>query len=109
MEVLYDLDTEARELCERLGVPMQRAATVGTHPQVCYDDSRADRRAHDRRRRATGARARSAPSHDVCPGRLLPLHADAPRGPPIGVSRAGVTLQPYPPGKETCHEVPLDR
>jgi ferrochelatase len=32
MEVLYDLDTEARELCERLGLNMIRAATVGTHP-----------------------------------------------------------------------------
>ncbi len=32
MEVLYDLDTEARELCERLGLNMVRAVTVGTHP-----------------------------------------------------------------------------
>lgn len=33
MEVLFDLDTEARELCEKLGINMQRAATVGTHPR----------------------------------------------------------------------------
>jgi len=32
VEVLYDLDEEARELCRELGVPMARAATVGTHP-----------------------------------------------------------------------------
>jgi len=32
MEVLYDLDTEARALCERLEMNMVRAATVGTHP-----------------------------------------------------------------------------
>ena len=32
MEVLYDLDTEARELCEQIGLNMIRAATVGTHP-----------------------------------------------------------------------------
>ena len=32
MEVLYDLDVEARELCESLGLPMVRAATVGVHP-----------------------------------------------------------------------------
>ncbi|MCU1275516.1 MAG: Ferrochelatase [Bryobacterales bacterium] len=32
MEVLYDLDTEARELCEQLGLHMVRAATVGNHP-----------------------------------------------------------------------------
>jgi protoporphyrin/coproporphyrin ferrochelatase len=32
MEVLYDLDTEASELCEQLGLHMVRAATVGNHP-----------------------------------------------------------------------------
>ena len=32
MEVVYDLDTEARQLCEQLGLNMVRAATVGTHP-----------------------------------------------------------------------------
>jgi len=32
MEVLYDLDTEARVLCEELGMNMVRAATAGTHP-----------------------------------------------------------------------------
>ena len=31
MEVLFDLDTEARELCDRLDVNMVRAKTVGTH------------------------------------------------------------------------------
>jgi ferrochelatase len=29
MEVIYDLDTEARALCDRLGINMVRAATVG--------------------------------------------------------------------------------
>jgi protoporphyrin/coproporphyrin ferrochelatase len=32
MEVIYDLDLEARQLCEQAGLNMQRAATVGTHP-----------------------------------------------------------------------------
>ena len=32
LEVLYDLDTEARELCDEIGMNMVRAATVGTHP-----------------------------------------------------------------------------
>ena len=32
MEVIYDLDTEARQLCESIGLNMVRAATVGTHP-----------------------------------------------------------------------------
>ena len=32
MEVLYDLDTEARQLCRAWGWKMVRAATVGVHP-----------------------------------------------------------------------------
>jgi protoporphyrin/coproporphyrin ferrochelatase len=32
MEVLYDLDIEARQLCESLSLPMSRARTVGVHP-----------------------------------------------------------------------------
>jgi ferrochelatase len=34
MEVLYDLDTEARAICEELGVKMVRAGTPGTHPAI---------------------------------------------------------------------------
>lgn len=34
MEVLYDLDTEARAVCEELGVKMARAGTVGAHPAM---------------------------------------------------------------------------
>jgi ferrochelatase len=33
MEVIFDLDTEARLLCSELGLNMERAATVGTHPK----------------------------------------------------------------------------
>jgi len=33
MEVIYDLDTEARLLCNELGLKMERAATAGTHPK----------------------------------------------------------------------------
>lgn len=32
MEVLFDLDTEARALCGELGLKLARAATVGNHP-----------------------------------------------------------------------------
>lgn len=32
MEVVYDLDTEARQVAAELGLPFERAATVGTHP-----------------------------------------------------------------------------
>ncbi len=33
MEVVYDLDTEVRQLCDELGIHFVRAATVGTHPR----------------------------------------------------------------------------
>jgi ferrochelatase len=32
MEVLYDLDTEARQVADELGISLVRAATAGTHP-----------------------------------------------------------------------------
>jgi len=32
MEVLYDLDTEARQVAQEIGLNLIRAATVGTHP-----------------------------------------------------------------------------
>ncbi|MDP9112687.1 MAG: ferrochelatase [Acidobacteriota bacterium] len=34
MEVIYDLDTEARQVCDELGIRMVRAGTVGTHPAM---------------------------------------------------------------------------
>jgi ferrochelatase len=34
MEVLYDLDTEARAVSQELGIRMVRAGTVGTHPAI---------------------------------------------------------------------------
>jgi protoporphyrin/coproporphyrin ferrochelatase len=33
MEILFDLDTQARDLCGELGLQMVRAETVGTHPR----------------------------------------------------------------------------
>jgi len=33
MEVLYDLDIEAKQLCDSLDLPMARAKTVGIHPK----------------------------------------------------------------------------
>ena len=34
MEVMYDLDTEARQVAEELGIQMVRAGTAGTHPKI---------------------------------------------------------------------------
>jgi ferrochelatase len=65
MEVLYDLDTEARQVCDELGISMVRAATVGTHPRfvrmIC---ELIEERTSDSPRLALGT---LGPSHDECP------------------------------------------
>ena len=65
MEVRYDLDTEARELCDELDVPMVRAATVGAHPRfVKMVRELVIERCDGAEKLALGA---MGPSHDVCP------------------------------------------
>jgi ferrochelatase len=66
MEVLYDLDTEARQVSEELGVNMVRAATVGTHPEFVrmIRELILERLDPAQPRRALGG---FPPSHDVCP------------------------------------------
>jgi ferrochelatase len=65
MEVLYDLDTEAAQLCGELGLPMHRAATVGTDPRfVTMIRELVLERAGHTEKRALGL---LGPSHDVCP------------------------------------------
>lgn len=66
MEVLYDLDTEAKELCNEIDLPMVRAATVGIHPSFVsmIRELVMERMDANMARRAMGA---SGPSRDVCP------------------------------------------
>ena len=68
MEVMYDLDEEARLLCDELGITMVRARTVGTHPLFVgmIRELIAERinAAPTSDRRAIGS---EGPSHDVCP------------------------------------------
>jgi protoporphyrin/coproporphyrin ferrochelatase len=66
MEVLYDLDTEARQLCERLGINMVRSSTVGTHARFVrmIRELVKERMADTPSRLALGM---LAPSHDICP------------------------------------------
>jgi ferrochelatase len=66
MEVVYDLDTEARQLCERLGINMVRAATVGAHPRFVrmIRELIEERTAESPQRLALGT---LGPSHDICP------------------------------------------
>jgi ferrochelatase len=65
MEVLYDLDTEARQVSEEIGLNMIRAATVGTHPDFVrmIRELIHERLDPNAPRRVLGA---FGPSHDVC-------------------------------------------
>jgi ferrochelatase len=74
MEVLYDLDTEAADLCRQLGVDMARAATVGTDPAFIrmVRDLIAERAWNLPERTAIGA---LPASHDVCPLDCCPAPA----------------------------------
>ena len=70
MEVLYDLDTEARRVCESLGIGMARAATVGVHPKfVSMIRDLVLERVEGAPRLALGEHG---PSHDVCPEDCCP-------------------------------------
>lgn len=66
MEVLYDLDHEARDLCTELGMTMVRAGTVGCHPQfvAALRDLIEERLTGREKRQAIGE---FGPNHDVCP------------------------------------------
>jgi len=65
LEVLFDLDVEARELAERLGLRFARAGTAGTHPAFVSAIREAIQERLDPSvpRRALG---RLGPSHDTC-------------------------------------------
>ena len=70
MEVKYDLDTGAGATADRLGLPVARAATVGTDPAFVAAvrelvlERAALVRGETPLRRALGE---LGPSHDVCP------------------------------------------
>jgi protoporphyrin/coproporphyrin ferrochelatase len=66
MEVLYDLDEEAAQLCQELGITMRRAPTVGTHPLflATVRELIQERLGQVTHRRAIG---HFGPNHDVCP------------------------------------------
>ncbi len=72
LEVIYDLDTEARAVCKELGINMVRAATAGTHPRflrmirelILERIASASAGGDFAERPALG---NLGPSHDVCP------------------------------------------
>jgi ferrochelatase len=65
MEVIYDLDTEARKACDELGIRMLRAKTVGTHPRFVQmiRELIVERIEGSRERPSLGS---FGPSHDDC-------------------------------------------
>ena len=72
MEVVYDLDVEARELAAELGLGFVRAGTAGTHPAfvAMVRELAEERLQPGLPRRALG---RDGPFYDVCPpGCCLP-------------------------------------
>lgn len=66
IEILFDLDEQARELCDELGIAMARSGTVGTHPRfvMMVRELIQERLGQITDRRAIGT---CGPSHDVCP------------------------------------------
>jgi ferrochelatase len=70
MEVIYDLDTEARQAAEARGLNLVRAGTPGTHPMfVSMIVELIRERTDGGERRAVG---RYGPSPDVCPADCCP-------------------------------------
>jgi ferrochelatase len=65
LEILFDLDVEAKETAQRLGLPMARAGTAGTHPAFVAGlrELIVERLTAGADRRSVG---RFGPSHDVC-------------------------------------------
>jgi len=63
---LYDLDVEARQLCEDLNIPMERAGTVGIHPRFVemVRELIEERLDPAKPKLALG---QFGPAHDVCP------------------------------------------
>ncbi len=65
MEVLFDLDIEAKDMCEELNIKMVRVPTVGTSPQFVKMIVELIReRMENIEQRSLGD---MGPSHDVCP------------------------------------------
>ena len=71
MEVLYDLDVEARQLCDSLELPMARAKTAGVHPKfvVMIRELILERMDPNVEKRALGSLGLR---QDVCPENCCP-------------------------------------
>lgn len=78
LEVQFDIDTEARQLCSDLHITMHRAPTVGTHPRfiemirLLIEERLSD----SPKRLALGT---LGPSHDICPEDCCPYLPQRPK------------------------------
>lgn len=80
MEVLYDLDVEARHLSEQLALPMARAKTVGVHPKfIAMIRELILERTQGAERRALGSLGprEDACAEDCCPAPQRPMQPQA--------------------------------
>ena len=66
LEVLFDLDIEAQQLCDKLGISLQRVPTVGTDPRFVQmiRELITERMLTSPKRPTVG---KLPPGHDVCP------------------------------------------
>ncbi len=77
MEVLFDLDEEARQLCEREGLFLARSATVGTHPKfIGMLRNLIEERLQNSECRSTLGTMPACP--DVCPSMCCPAPVSRP-------------------------------
>ena len=81
MEVRYDLDTEAKQKADELGLPVVRSATVGADPRfaAAIRELVLERAATERGERPQRCALGSlGPSHDVCPVGCCPARDPKP-------------------------------
>ena len=80
LEVMFDLDVEAAELCSQLGIRMIRAQTVGTHPRFMRMIGELIRERIDPNapRLAVG---QYGPNHDICPENCCLYFPKRPKAP----------------------------
>lgn len=82
MEVLYDLDIEARQLCDSLSLHMSRAKTVGVHPRfISMIRELILERTDGAERRALGSLGprQDVCAEDCCPAPQRPVRTQASR------------------------------
>lgn len=89
MEVLYDLDDEARRFCDEHAIQMVRAGTPGSHPRfVTMIRKLIQERLFSAPRECVG---RFPANHDVCPPDCCPA---PPSGRPAGTGRPASAMPP---------------